>query len=144
MVDPTNFSPDAPGQLLAITGGYSAFLPNPLPPDIEYEARIVRPLEDATLALGQLKGLGHMLPNPHMLIRVFQQREALLSSHIEGTVADPQELLIAEVDRTKTPGENVREDRNYVDALNFGLKQLEKLPVCLRLIRDAHRRLMQG
>ena len=85
-----------------------------------------------------------MLPNPHMLIRVFQQREAILSSRIEGTVADPQELLFAEVDRKKTPGENVREVRNYVDALNFSLKQLEKLPVCLRLIRDAHQRLMRG
>ena len=85
-----------------------------------------------------------MLPNPHMLIRVFQQREALSSSRIEGTIADPQDLLFAEIDRKKTPGENVREVRNYVDALNFSLKQLEKLPVCLRLIRDAHQKLMRG
>jgi Fic family protein len=144
MVDPKNFSAEAPGRLVSIAGGHSAFVPNPLPPQIEYEARIVRPLEDANLALGLLKGIGHMLPNPHMLIRVFQQREALSSSRIEGTIADPQELLFAEIDRKKTPRENVREVRNYVDALNFSLKQLEKLPVCLRLIRDAHQKLMRG
>jgi len=91
-----------------------------------------------------LKGIGHLLPNPHMLIRVFQQREAILSSRIEGTVANQQELLFADVDRKKTPAENVREVANYVDALDFSLRQLEKLPVCLRLIQDAHRRLMQG
>jgi len=144
MLDPKDFSADASGQLVAITGGHFAFIPNPLPPDIIYEARVVRPLEDATLALGQLKGIGHLLPNPHMLIRVFQQREAILSSRIEGTVANQQELLFADVDRKKTPAENVREVANYVDALDFSLRQLEKLPVCLRLIQDAHRRLMQG
>jgi len=142
--DPKNLSPSAPGQLVAILGGHVAFLPSPLPPDIEYEARVIQPLEEATLALGQLQGIGQMLPNPHMLIRVFQQREALSSSRIEGTVADQQELLFAEVDRKKTPADNVREVRNYVDALNFSLKQLEKLPVCLRLIRDAHQKLMRG
>lgn len=144
MVDPKSFSDKSPGQLVVIDNGYYAFLPAPLAPDLEYEARVVQPLEEATLALGQLQGIGHMLPNPHMLIRVFQQQEALSSSRIEGTVADQQELLFAEVDRKENPAENVREVRNYVDALNYSLKQLEKLPVCLRLIRDAHQRLMRG
>ena len=80
--------------VIPITGGHFAFLPNPLPPNIEYEARIVGPLEDATRALGQLKGIGQYMPNPHRLMRVFQQREALLSSRIEGIVADQQELLL--------------------------------------------------
>lgn len=143
-MDPKQFLPSAPGQLVPIAGGHFAFVPNPLPPNIEYEARVVQPLEEATLALGHLQGIGQMLPNPHMLIRVFQQREALSSSRIEGTVANQQELLFAEVDRKKTPADNVREVRNYVDALNFSLKQLDKLPVCLRLIREAHSRLMRG
>src|SRR5277367_1787830 len=118
MVDPNSFSASSPGQLTAIPGGHLAFVPAPLPPDIEYEARVVKPLEDATLALGRLQGIGQMLPNPHMLIRVFQQQEALSSSRIEGTVADQQELLFAEVDRKKTPAENVIEVRNYIDSLN--------------------------
>jgi Fic family protein len=144
MFDPNSFSPAAPGKLIPLQDGHFAFAPDPLPPNIEYEARIVGPLEAATLALGQLKGIGSMLPNPHMLIGVFQQREALSSSRIEGTVADQQELLFAEIDRKTEPTESVREVRNYIDALNFGLKQLEKLPVCLRLIRDTHRKLLRG
>ncbi len=144
MVDPKNFVPTAPGELVGIQGNHYAFVPRPLPPHLTYDGAILQAFEDATMALGQLSGIGHTLPNPHMLIRAFQQREALLSSRIEGTVADPQELLFAEVDKTKPPAENVREVRNYVDALNFGLKQLEKLPVCLRLIRECHQKLMRG
>jgi Fic family protein len=79
-----------------------------------------------------------------MLIRAFQQREALLSSRIEGTIADPQELLFADVKKLETLTPNVREVRNYVDAITFGLGRLEKIPVSLRLIRDLHKTLMHG
>jgi Fic family protein len=144
MIDLNSFSQTAPGDLVEITGGYYAFVPRPLPPQLEYDAAIASSIENATMALGQLNGIGHLLPNPHMLIRAFQQREALLSSRIEGTVADQQELLFAEVDRTKPPAENVLEVRNYIEALEFGLKQLPKLPVCLRLIKDCHQKLMKG
>jgi len=44
-------------------------------------------IENANLALGDLRGSAQIFPNPHKLIRVFQRREALLSSRIEGTVA---------------------------------------------------------
>src|SRR5579871_3012997 len=106
MFDPETFMTDRTGRLVAIGGRHFAFVPNALPPDIEYEARVVQPLEEATLALGQLKGIGHSLPNPHMLIPVFQQQEALSSSRIEGTVAEQQELLFAEIDRKKSPADN--------------------------------------
>jgi Fic family protein len=144
MFRPQDLTAQAPGSLTAIAGGHFAFVPNPLPPNLQYEGSIPRLLEEATLALGRLSGIGHTLPNPHMLIRTFQQREALLSSRIEGTVADQHELLFADVAKPKALGENVREVRNYIEALNFGLKQLAKLPVCLRLIRDVHQKLMRG
>ncbi len=69
-----------------------SFIPHPLPPELTYTGKIPRLIEEANLALGYLRGSAQTLPNPHMLIRAFQQREALLSSRIEGTVADPQEL----------------------------------------------------
>jgi Fic family protein len=143
MFGPKDLTAETPGKLTPISGGHFAFIPYPLPASIEYEGLIPRLLEEATLALGQLSGTGHNLPNPHMLIRTFQQREALLSSRIEGTVADQQELLLADISKPKELGENVREVRNYVEALNFGQKRLEKLPVCLRLIKELHEKLMR-
>src|ERR1700680_3327470 len=101
-------------------------------------------MEEANLALGYLRGSAQTLPNPHMLIRAFQQREALLSSRIEGTVADPQELLFADVKEQETMTPSVREVRNYVQALNHGLELLGKMPVSLRFIRELHKKLMHG
>ena len=144
MFNPQDFTADAPGKLVPMQGGHVAFVPNPLPPALRYEGKIPRLIEDANLALGDLRGSAQTLPNPHMLIRAFQQREALLSSRIEGTVADPHELLFADVKKQETLTPNVREVRNYVEALNFGLGRLADIPVSLRLIRDVHKKLMHA
>lgn len=141
---PRDLSPSAPGTLVQIRDGVFAYVPNALPPELHYTGETSVLLEKATLALGHLSGIGETLPNPHMLIRPFQQREALLSSRIEGTIADQHDLLFADIAKPREMSDSVREVRNYVDALNTTMKKLEKLPVCLRLIRDAHQRLMQG
>ncbi len=41
-----------------------AFVPDPLPPDVTLDARLVRVLSDADRALGELAGLGRAIPNP--------------------------------------------------------------------------------
>lgn len=144
MLQANDFTANSPGKVIELPGGYPAFVPNPLPPVILYEGRILGLIEEANRALGYLHGSAQILPNPHMLIRVFQQREALLSSRIEGTVADAQDLLIADIAKPETLPRNVLEVYNYVDALNYGLAQLEKLPVSLRLMRELHERLLRG
>ena len=84
------------------------------------------------------------LPNPHLLIRPFMSREAVLSSRIEGTQASLSDLFFYEASSTPpTPESDVLEVRNYVRALEHGLKRLEKLPVSLRLLCEVHRELMQ-
>jgi len=49
--------------------------------------RLVGALSDADRATDNLAGEGRALPNPHLLIRPFVRREALLSSRVEGTRA---------------------------------------------------------
>jgi Fic family protein len=92
-----------------------------------------------------LAGEGVRLPNPHILIRPFVRREAVLSSKIEGTQATLGELLAAEagaiVDRSP---EDLREVGNYVVALEHGISRLKKLPLCVRLTRELHEKLMTG
>ena len=75
---------------------FKAFVPNPLPPDIVWNPRLVRALSDADRLIGNLAGEGGRLPNPHLLIRPFVRREAVMSSKIEGTQATLGELLAAE------------------------------------------------
>lgn len=128
-------------------GPYSAFVPAPLPPDIAWTARLISALSDADRLVGRLAGEGGRLPNPHVLIRPFVQREAVLSSKIEGTQATLGELLAAEagagaiVDRSP---EDLREVGNYVVALEHGILRLKKLPLSVRLTRELHEKLMRG
>jgi Fic family protein len=133
-----------PGQKVS-QGSYSAFVPAPLPPELNWTPRLIGALSDADRLVGRLAGEGGRLPKPHILIRPFVQREAVLSSKIEGTQATLGELLAAEagaiVDRSP---EDLREVGNYVVALEQGISRLEKLPLCIRLTRELHEKLMTG
>ncbi len=126
-------------------GAYSAFVPAPLPPVLDWTPRLIRVLSDADRLIGRLAGEGGRLPNPHVLMRPFVRREAVLSSKIEGTQATLGELLASEagavVDRSP---EDLREVGNYVVALEHGISRLKKLPICVRLVRELHEKLMAG
>ncbi len=136
--------PHIPGKNVQ-QGRYSAFVPEPLPPELDWTPQLIRSLSDADRLVGRLAGEGARLPNPHILIRPFVQREAVLSSKIEGTQATLGELLAAEAGATvdRSP-DDLREVGNYVVALEYGISRLKKLPLCVRLIRDLHEKLMMG
>ena len=73
------------------------------------------------------------------------KREAVASSRIEGTQADLSDLLLDEIEPKKTPpGSDVLQVRNYVAALNRGIKWLDTMPIAGRLIRDLHEVLMKA
>jgi len=135
----------APGKKVRCPGGYLAFVPDPLPPELNWTPKLVTALSDADRLIGRLAGEGRKLPNPHLLMRPFVAREAVLSSRIEGTQATLGELLAdaagAFVERSP---HDLREVANYVVALEHGIRRLEKLPLSLRLIREIHGKLMGG
>lgn len=130
---------------------YWAFVPNPLPPEIVWDSALIQALSRADRALGELSGMGRMMPNPPLLVGPFLHREAVLSSRIEGTQADVADLYAFEAgevyvagDSPPPPRYDVEEVRNYVRALEHGLEQLQAGPIGLELIRELHRRLMEG
>ena len=135
------------GRVIRTPQGYWAFVPASLPPKIEYDPDLVRLLSRADAALSELSGIGRVLPNPHLLIAPWVRREAVLSSRIEGTRASLSDLLIDEIGGDHAgpkPTDDVREVRNYVDALEYGIERLKELPLSLRLVRELHERLMKG
>jgi Fic family protein len=133
------------GKWINTPEGYRAFHPDPLPPKLEWTPRLIRALSDADQVLGRLAGEGRRLPNPHLLIRPFVQREAVYSSRIEGTQSTLGELLAAEAGATveRSP-EDLQEVGNYVVALNYGIKRLDTLPLSIRLVTELHQKLMRG
>ena len=133
-----------PGRRVSL-GKYSAFVPAPLPPALDWTPSLIRVLSDADRLIGRLAGEGGRLANPHVLMRPFVRREAVLSSRIEGTQATLGELLAAEAGAVveRSP-EDLREVGNYVVALEHGISLLRELPLCVRLIRELHKKLMAG
>lgn len=144
-MDPSEFQAPQAGRVIRTAQGHHAFVPAPLPPAIDYTPALVRLLSVADAALSELSGLGQVLPNPHLLIAPYVRREAVLSSRIEGTRASLSDLLAEEAGHSpQTSPNDVREVRNYVTALDYGVSRLQELPLSLRLVRELHDRLMRG
>ncbi len=144
-MDPKDFKNSPSGKCIKTLRRYGAFLPNPLPPHISYDKDLIALLSEADRLLGELSGTGRLLPNPYLLIAPYIRREAVSSSRIEGTQASLDDLFFfeaAESEEPKVP--DVREVRNYVQAMEYGIEQLKELPISIRLIREIHRVLMKG
>ncbi len=127
--------------------GNDAFVPSQLPPNLVWTNDLAAALSRADAILGELSGLGRLLPSPELLIRPYLQREAVLSSRIEGTRASLDDLLRDDPDtREDTPDLiDVLEIRNYVAAMDYGLKELKSRPVIgLNLVLSLHQWLMSG
>jgi Fic family protein len=125
--------------------GYGAFVPNPLPPIINYNRNLALLLSEADRLLGELSGTGRILPNPYLLIYPYIRREAVWSSRIEGTQSSLSDLFFFEAEEQEEPNiPDVREVRNYVRAMEYGMKRLEKLPISIRLTREIHEVLREG
>ena len=125
--------------------GYTAFFPAPLPPDppIRLEGELQLLLSEADRALGALNVVVTVLPNPDLLVGMFIQKEALLSSQIEGTQSSLVDILGADEDHVPTA--DVGEVINYVKAMRHGLQRLraDDFPMSLRLLREIHEVLLQ-
>lgn len=133
------------GRVIRSPHGYKAFLPHPLPPLIPWNTHLVAALSRANFLLGNLAREGNRLPNPHLLIRPFVTREAVLSSRIEGTQVTISEIFAAHAGvKAKQNPDDLQEVQNYITALEYGLKRLEELPLSVRLIKELHTHLMEG
>jgi Fic family protein len=89
-----------------------------------------------------------MVPSLDWFLYAFVRKEAVVSSQIEGTHATLVDLLAFEAEDAPDPaGADVQEVCNYLDALAFTRTQLADpggLPLSMRLLNEAHRRLMRG
>lgn len=135
------------GQYVKQAAGYKAFIPAPLPPNppIDMDAELICLLSNADRALGRLDGATSILPNPDLFVAMYVRQEAVLSAQIEGTQSTLEDVLQFEIDaRGQERPKDIQEIFNYVDAMYYGLRQLEEMPLCLQLIKDIHGKLLEG
>jgi len=145
---PEDFSADSPGRVQKVIGSgfsYWAFIPDPLPPKLNYVDNLVVALGEANRAMGEFSGLLAGSPGTRLLIRPLLRKEAVSSSQIEGTTSEIADLYLFEAeDESSGLSGDVREVSNYLKALEYGLERIKTLPVSTRLFRELHAILMKG
>lgn len=129
-----------------------AFVSRPLPPadpPLSLDDEALGWLRKAEEALARLELAGEMVPSVDWFIYAFVRKEAVLSSQIEGTQATLTDLLEFEAqgDGELARAPDVQEVCNYLEALGFARAELASetgLPLSVRLLNEAHARLMRG
>ncbi|MXW45416.1 MAG: Fic family protein [Gammaproteobacteria bacterium] len=125
-----------------------AFVPAPLPPDppLNIDGPLITALDAASRALGRFDGAVRYLPNKGLLIYSYVRKEAVLSSQIEGTQSSLSDLMQHELETASgVPLDDVEEVSTYVAAVEHAYRQMTDpsgLPLCNRLLREAHRILL--
>jgi len=145
-MDPREFVSQNAGRVIQTQGGFWAFVPNSLPPEITWTEALVSVLAEAERDLGKLAARAADFSFPHLIIQPFIRNEAVISSRIEGTRASLTDLYTFEVAQLSffEQSDDVREVYNYVRATDYGMERLKTLPFSLRLIREIHEKLMEN
>jgi len=118
---------------------YKSFLPEKINHTFTWDdPHINTMLEDATRALGELNAFTMIVPNVDMFIQMHIAKEANTSSKIEGTKTEMDEVLIAKEQINPEKRDDWQEVRNYIDAMNIAIKELETMPISNRLIKHIH------
>ncbi len=125
-------------------GAYFTFEPKYLPLRIEYNDRLVNALSDALVSLGNLSGMGSRISNPHLLIRPYLNKEAIMSSKIEGTRTTLSELFINDAGEDVNDKDDLQEVLNYIKALELGIQRVKDAPITQDLIMELHKVLLSG
>lgn len=101
-------------------------------------------LEEATRQIGELNAFTYILPDVDLFIRMHVIKEANTSSRIEGTQTNMDEALMKKEDISPDKRNDWQEVHNYIEALNYSVKELESFPLSNRLIRKTHQMLLSG
>ena len=125
------------GQLKKMQSDYQCFVPHNLKDiKLNIDSEINALVNKAYLLLGRLDGMAITLPDIDLFVSMYVQKEAVISSQIEGTQASLVDVL--QKDRGSEKIKDTEEIVNYIKATHYAFKRLNKMPLCMRLIRETH------
>ena len=118
---------------------YKAFTPSKINEDwVWNDSELNTLLAKANLELGILNGYASQIPNIDIYIQMHVKIEANKSSRIEGTRTTIDEDLSDILDINPEKRDDWREVQNYVEAVNYGFKRINEIPISSRLIKELH------
>lgn len=129
------------GSLYHVQSDYDCYVPNSLfNIEIKYDDELIDLLTNANNIIGKLDGISTNLPDRDLFISMYVEKEAVVSSQIEGTQASLSDVLQKDSSKVKETEEIV----NYVHALNYGIELLDELPISIRYFKEIHKELLKG
>lgn len=124
---------------------YKSFLPEKINKEwIVSDPVLNKMLEEANLKLGELNAFSSIVPDVDLFIRMHIVKEATTSSRIEGTQTHIEDAVLKEKDISPEKRDDWREVQNYIAAMNNAVESLSMLPISSRLIRQAHKILIEN
>ena len=123
------------------------FRPEKLPPNSLDLIELLPLIGKANRSIATLDGLFYGIPNPNVLLSPITTQEAILSSKIEGTQADFEDVLKFEAGESPSEPflrDDIDEIMNYRKALRLSEKLLEDRPFCLNSLLKLHDVLMDS
>ncbi len=92
--------------------------------------------------MGELNAYAELRPDVNLSIPMSIAKEATYSNQIEGTKTEFDEAILPQ--REISPGrrDDWQEVQNYIEAVNFAITKLSELPLCIRLLKEAHKILL--
>tara|TARA_R100001440_G_scaffold46013_2_gene65768 strand:- start:782 stop:1933 length:1152 start_codon:yes stop_codon:yes gene_type:complete len=124
---------------------YKSFTPVTVNREWTWEDPVINTLlERASRSLAELDAFTLIVPDVDLFIQMHITKEANNSSRIEGTQTQIDEAVLDAEQISPEKRDDWGEVRNYVQAINEAIAELEQTPLSNRLLKHTHAILMQG
>lgn len=124
---------------------YKSFSPSFINAPFAWENRQIDQLvEQAANLLGELKAYAEILPDVDFSMPMSIAKEAIDSNLIEGTKTEIDEVVLPQTEIPPIRQADWQEVQNYIEAMNFAIAELPRIPISIRLLKDAHKILLSG
>ena len=99
-------------------------------------------IERAAKLLGELNAYAELRPDVNFSIPMSIAKEAIDSNLIEGTKTEIDEVVLPQTEIPPIRQDDWQDVQNYIEAMNFAIAELPRLPLSTRLLKDVHKILM--
>ena len=124
---------------------YKSFTPSIVNRHFAWEnPQITILMAQAMQLLGELNAYTVLRPDVNFSIPMSVVKEATYSNQIEGTKTELDEAILPQGEIRPERRDDWEEVQNYVKAMNSAIAKLSELPLCIRLLKDAHKILLSG